>query len=108
MEIFNHHSPAVSIHFTEVASPVDPRLTLCGELLDANGRRAWAGFGRTQSDILRAAATWLDDCHGRAGHTPAILVDDTWPVPGLAASIQQEVQAGHARQLVRALIGNRA
>lgn len=108
MEIFNHYSPPVSIHFTETASPVDPRLTLRGELVDVNGRRTWAGFGRTQADILRAAAAWLDDCHGRAGHTPAIAVDQSWPFPLLAQSIQHEVQAGHARQLVRALVGGRA
>lgn len=93
MELFDHSVRPVRIRFTENASPVDPRLGTVGELIDDKGDRVWACFGRNQVEIFQRAAEWLDDCHGRAGHTPEIIVDDTWACPqGFAASLQQEVQ----------------
>lgn len=99
MELYNRSTQPVRIHFTENTSPVDPRLTLLGELLDASGRRVWAGYGRHQAEILAHAAAWLDDCHGRAGHTPPIAVDQSWPFPLLAQNIQLQVQDSQAARL---------
>lgn len=101
MELFDHSTRPVHIHihFTENASPVDPHLVLYGELRDANDKRIWAGYGRSQAEILARAAAWLDDCHGRAGHTPLIAVDQSWPFPLLAESIQHQVQASQVARL---------
>ena len=99
MELYNHSTQPVHIHFTENTNPVDPRLTLLGELLDTSGRRVWAGYGRHQAEILAHAAAWLDDCHGRAAHTPPIVVDQSWPFPLLAQNIQLQVQDSQAARL---------
>ena len=99
MELYDNSTQSVHIHFTENASPVDPRLALLGELLDSNGRRVWAGYGRHEAEILTHAAAWLDDCHGRAAHTPSIVVDQSWPFPLLAESIQHQVQAAQSARL---------
>lgn len=93
MKQLNSETWPACIHFTEVASPVDPRLVTLGELLDVKGHRIWACYGRTQVEIVTAAAAWLDDCHGRAGHTPPIMVDQSRPYQDLAAAIQRQVQA---------------
>lgn len=64
MGLYGNSTQPVHIHFTENASPVDPRLVLLGELRDASGKRVWTGYGRHQAEILAHAASWLDDCHG--------------------------------------------
>ena len=99
MGLYDNSTQSVRIHFTENASPVDPRLILLGELRDASGKRVWAGYGRHQAEILAHAAAWLDDCHGRAAHTPPIVVDQSWPFPLLAQNIQLQVQASQAARL---------
>lgn len=99
MGLYDNSTQPVHIHFTENASPVDPRLVLLGELRDASGKRVWAGYGRHQAEILAHAASWLDDCHGRAAHTPPIAVDQSWPFPLLAEAIQHQVQAAQSARL---------
>lgn len=100
-QLYMFAAPSIRIRFTETPSAVDPRLVLRGELLDSNGARIWAGYGRTQVEILQHAAAWLDDCHGRAGHTPVILADESWPgTRRLAESIQREVQQRQAARLI--------
>ena len=99
LEIFDHSERPMYIRFVDQVSPIDPRLQLLGELCDAKGARVWAGYGRHQAEILAHAAAWLDDCHGRATHTPAITVDQTWPYPELAENIQRQVQASQAARL---------
>lgn len=98
-ELYTLGTTAVRITFVRTAHPVDPRLTVHGELKDLKGRRFWAGWGQSEADILRHAAEWLDDCHGRAAHTPPILTDETWPFDGLADAIQREVQQRQAARL---------
>ena len=98
-ELYNVTESVLTIHFERVANPIDKRLALHGQLLDRNGRRTWAGWGETEADILAHAAAWWDDCHGRAAHTPEIRVDETWPHPVLARTIQRTVQQYQAARL---------
>lgn len=99
LEMFDHSERPVYVHFVDQVSPIDPRLQLMGELRDAAGRRVWAMFGRHQAEILAHAAAWMDDCHGRAAHTPPIIVDQSWPYPDLAAAIQRQVQDSQTARL---------
>ena len=64
----------VTIEFIEQVSPIDPRLGLRAELRDDKGARFWTAFGDDKTTLFERAAGWLDDCHGRCGHTPSIAV----------------------------------
>lgn len=91
----------VFMNLIDQRSPVDPRLEFLGELVAANGKRVWAGYGRNLIEIFEHAAAWWDNSNGRAGHTPDIRVN------GLAdplawSDIQRRVErAQSARMGVR-------
>lgn len=66
----------ITVEFIEQVSPVDPRLGLRAELRDDKGARFWTTFGDNKTELFERAACWLDDCHGRCGHTPGIWIAD--------------------------------
>jgi hypothetical protein len=90
----------VTIRFTRIQSPVDVRLHMVGELEDTSGRRVWAGWGANEAEILEKATAWLDDCHGRADHTPLIkLAPGGFLNEDLANAIQRGVWKRQAARL---------
>lgn len=72
-----------TLKFTEVDYPMHPALHLIAELVGPDGgqlappRRFWAAWGNSKTDLFEKAVQWLDNCHGRAGHTPSIIVSDS-------------------------------
>ena len=90
----------ITIIFIEQQAAIDPRLTLRAELLDDKGARFWVAFGSNKTTLFEKAVGWLDDCHGRCGHTPTIHVGK-WAreLSGNAGWIQHEVQARQAARI---------
>lgn len=66
----------VAFKFERVERPLHPALTVIGQIVDGAGARVWAGWGSPDdmAGLYTKAAEWLDDCHGRAGHTPLLPV----------------------------------
>lgn len=89
----------ITITFTRQVSPIDARFCLLAELRDSQGRRFWAAWGTQETELFERAACWLDDCHGRAGHTPPIMLGPVGVSVQVFSMIERDAQRRQAARL---------